>query len=129
MVWIVSILPLISSSPGLYKPLETVKSGPASISIAVTFIFHSFSALLQDPGICLFFAFFYFLFKPAHWPMGRVFPNGSGDLSSIPGRVIPKTLKMVLDTSLFSIQHYKVRIRSKVEQSSEWSGAVSYTSV
>ena len=30
--------------------------------------------------------------------VGRVFANGPGDLCSIPGRVIPKTFKMVLDT-------------------------------
>ena len=30
----------------------------------------------------------------------RVFANGPGDLGSIPGRVIPKTQKMVLDASL-----------------------------
>ena len=30
---------------------------------------------------------------------GKVFANGLGDLGSIPRRVIPKTLKMVLDTS------------------------------
>ena len=29
--------------------------------------------------------------------MCRVFANGSGDWGSIPGRVIPKTQKMVLD--------------------------------
>ena len=49
----------------------------------------------------------------------RVFANGPGDLGSIPGRVIPKTQKMVLDASLLSTQHYKVRIKGKVEQSSE----------
>ena len=32
--------------------------------------------------------------------LGRVFANGPGDLGLIPGCVIPKTLKMVLDTSL-----------------------------
>ena len=48
--------------------------------------------------------------------VGRVFANGPGDLGSIPGRVIPKTLKMVLDTSLLNIQQYKVRIEGKVEQ-------------
>ena len=42
--------------------------------------------------------------------MGRVFANGPGDLGSIPGRVIPRTLKMVLDTSLLNTQQYKVRI-------------------
>ena len=43
--------------------------------------------------------------------------NGPGDLGSIPGQVIPKTQKMVLDASLLSTQHYKVRIKGKVEQS------------
>ena len=39
---------------------------------------------------------------PAHWPSG--FANGPGDRSSISGRVIPKTQKMVLDTSLLNTQ-------------------------
>ena len=52
-----------------------------------------------------------------------------GDRSSIPGRVIPKTLKMVLDTSLFNTQQYKVRIKGKVEQSRERSSAFPYTSM
>ena len=43
----------------------------------------------------------------------RVFANGPGDLGSIPGRVIPKTQKMVLDASLLNTQHYKVRIKGK----------------
>ena len=34
--------------------------------------------------------------------VGRVFANGPGDQGSIPGRVIPKTFKMGLDTSLFN---------------------------
>ena len=38
--------------------------------------------------------------------VGRVFANGPGDLGSIPGHVIPKTLKMVLDTSLLNTQQY-----------------------
>ena len=42
-----------------------------------------------------------------------MFANGPGDLGSIPGRVIPKTQKMVLDASLFNTQHYKVRIKVK----------------
>ena len=54
---------------------------------------------------------------------------GLGDLGSIPGRVIPKTLKMVLDTSLLNSQQYKVRIKGKVEQSRERSSALPYTSV
>ena len=58
-----------------------------------------------------------------------VFANGPGDLGSIPGRVIPKTLKMELDTTLLNTQHYKVRFKSKVEQSWEWSNALPYTLV
>ena len=61
--------------------------------------------------------------------MSRVFANGPGDLDSIPGRVIPKTQKMVLDAALLNTQYYKVRIKSKVEQSREWSCALPYTSV
>ena len=34
-------------------------------------------------------------------------------------RVIPKTLKMVLDTPLLNTQRYKVRFKGKVEQSRE----------
>ena len=47
--------------------------------------------------------------------MSRVFANGLRDQGSIPGRVIPKTLKMVLDAALLNSQHYKTRIKSKVE--------------
>ena len=49
--------------------------------------------------------------------MVRVFTNGLGDLGSIPGRIIPKSQKMVLDSSLINTQHYKVQFKGKVEQS------------
>ena len=49
--------------------------------------------------------------------MVRVFANGPGDTGSIPGRVILKTQKMLLDAILLNTQHYKVRIEGKVEQS------------
>ena len=62
-------------------------------------------------------------------PAVRVLTNGPGDLGSIPGRVIPKTLKMELDTTLLNTQHYKVRFKGKVEQSREWSSALPYTLV
>ena len=61
--------------------------------------------------------------------VSRVFSNGPGGLGSIPGRVITKTLKMVLDTSLLNTQQYKVRIKGKAEQSRERNSALSYTSV
>ena len=56
-------------------------------------------------------------------------PSGPGDLGSIPGRVIPKTLKMVRDTSLLNTQQYKVRIKGKMEQSREKSSTLPYTSM
>ena len=55
--------------------------------------------------------------------MSREFANGLEDWSSIPGRVIPKTRKMVLDAALLNTLHYKVWIKGKVEQSREWSSA------
>ena len=61
--------------------------------------------------------------------VGRVFANGPGDLGSIPDHVIPKTLKMGLDTSFLNTQQYKVCIKGKVEQSRERSSAFPYTSM
>ena len=62
----------------------------------------------------------HFIFEKPDIGLGvRVFANGPGDLGSIPGRVIPKTQKMVLDASLLNTQHYKVWIKGKVEQSRE----------
>ena len=62
-------------------------------------------------------------------PVGRVFIIDPGDLGSIPGCIIPKTLKMVFDNSLLNTQQYKVHIEDKVEQSRERSSALPYTSV
>ena len=61
--------------------------------------------------------------------ISRVFANGPGDGGSIPGRIVPKTLKMLLDTSLLNTQQYKVRIKGKVEQSGEKSSTLPYTLV
>ena len=60
--------------------------------------------------------------------MSRVFANGPGDPGSIPGRVIPKTQKLLLDAALHNTRHYKVWIKGKVEQSRKWSSAFPYTS-
>ena len=46
-----------------------------------------------------------------------------------PSQVIPKTQKMVLDTSLLNIQHYKVLIKGKMEKSKERSSVLPYNSV
>ena len=61
--------------------------------------------------------------------VGRVFDNGPGDLGTIPGHVIPKIIKMVLDTSLPNTQQYKASIKGKVELSRERSSALPYTAV
>ena len=61
--------------------------------------------------------------------VGRGLASGPGDLASIPDRIIPKTLKMVLNASLIYTQQYKVRIKFNVEQSRERSSALPYTLV
>ena len=61
--------------------------------------------------------------------MVRVFADGQRDLDSIPGRVIPKTQKMVLDATLLNTQHYRVQIKGKVEQSRERRSALPYNLV
>ena len=55
--------------------------------------------------------------------MSRVFTNSPGNRGSIPGRVIRKTQKIVLDASLLNTQHYKVWIKDNVEQTRERSSA------
>ena len=47
--------------------------------------------------------------------IGRVCAGGAEDQGSIPGWVIPKTQKIVLDNFLLNTQHYKVHIKGKVE--------------
>ena len=42
--------------------------------------------------------------------MVREFANGPGDQGSIPGQVIPKTQKILLDVSVLNTQHYKGKI-------------------
>ena len=61
--------------------------------------------------------------------MSRMFTNGPGYGGSIPAQVIPKTLKMVLDATLLNTQHYKVRVKGKVEKSREQSSTLPYISV
>ena len=55
--------------------------------------------------------------------------SGAKGRGSIPGQVRPKTQKMVPGTFWFNAHHYNVRIKDKVEQSREKSGAIPYTSL
>ena len=41
--------------------------------------------------------------------MSRVFTNGLGDRGLIPGHVIQKKKKMVLDATLLNTLHYKIK--------------------
>ena len=59
--------------------------------------------------------------------MSRVFANGPEDRGSIPGRVIPKTQKMVLDAALLNTRHYQIKFKGKVEQSRESGCALPFT--
>ena len=59
--------------------------------------------------------------------VGRVFTNGPGDLGSIRGRVIPKTFKMILDTSLLTLTN--IRHLSRVKWSRERSTTLPYISM
>ena len=71
--------------------------------------------------LVLFFFCFFFCFclafmvsNQAIGLMSRVFAYGPGDQGSIPGRVIPKTQKILLEAALLNTQHYEVRIKGKV---------------
>ena len=82
-------------------------------------ISYLFDFLLKDSIIIVSFLFYKILVKISDYIqliglVGRVFANDLGDWGSIPGWVIPKTLKMVLDTSLLNTQQYKVHIKGKV---------------
>ena len=51
--------------------------------------------------------------------MFRVFDNSLGDMGLNPRSSHNKDSKMLLDATLLNTQHYKVRIKGKVEQSGE----------
>ena len=53
----------------------------------------------------------------------------SGRLGFNPMSYHTKDLKIVLDVTLLSTQHYNVRIKGKVEQSLEWSSSLLYATV
>ena len=55
-----------------------------------------------------------------------VFANSPEGEGSVSGRVLPKTLKMVLDTYLLNTQHYNVRIKGKLDQCREKNSAFPY---
>ena len=89
------------------------------ILFATIFFLWSFSLFSFLP-LWVFRCVCFVICLPTHWLLeGLVFANGPVNHGSIPGEVIPKTQKMVLDTSLINIQQYKICIKGKVEQSRE----------
>ena len=94
-----------------------------------TYIKIIIDAILKSKAILFLYHKFVIIIDTLLGLVGRVFANDPDDVGSIPGRVIRKTLKMVLDTSLFNTQRYKMRIKGKVRQSRERSSALPYNLV
>ena len=106
----------------LYEPLN-----PVTRALCKSFRRHPQFVELMNVSFCLFA--YLSICNRLIGLVGRIFANGPEDLGSIPGRVIQKTFKIVLDTHLLNIQQYKVHIKGKGEQSRDRSSALSYTSV
>ena len=61
VVWIVLILPLISSSTSLFsRPFRTVPNVPTRIGTIFTCMFHSLFSFLAKSKLFIFFIYFYF---------------------------------------------------------------------
>ena len=64
---------------------------------------------------------------PGHWPNEKIVRQWFRWLVFDPRSTHTKDSKMVLDAALLNTQHYKVRIKGKVEQSRERSSTLPYT--
>ena len=80
-------------SPDNYLRLELVENNKKNKNEHKYFF-------LSNP-FCLFYLYIY-IYIYIYILVGRMFANSPGDWISIPGRVIPKTQKMVLDTLLLN---------------------------
>ena len=99
------------------------------MSITVTLSAHHICKCIY---VCIQVSIYIYIYIYIYRPIGlvgRVFTNGPGDRGSIPGRIIPKNQKTVLDASLMNTHHYKLGIKGKVEQSWERSNTLPNTSV
>ena len=83
-------------------------SSKVEVLILLFKFFQFYSLLSRDGKVDNYHYYHYYYYYHHH----RVW-SGYKDLGSIPGRVIPKTLKMELDTTLLNTQHYKVRFKVK----------------
>ena len=118
-----------------YNTKSNVKLGRFRSQLQASYVSSHTEKLWYNETVCLWMTIYIYIYiqesaeKFRSWQrlyyainqaiglMSRVFTNGPGDRGSIPGRVIPKTQKMVLDAALLNKQHNMVRIKGKVEQS------------
>ena len=117
------------NSSQFYVKTTVQKMGKCSVLFKTchVWILHGFQS--WNPNFVLFWTLFCNLYFSINCNLliglvGKGFTNALGDLGSIPGHIIPKILKMVLDSSLLNTQQYKVCIKDKVEQSRERSSAL-----
>ena len=96
------------------------------LTLFLVFLFFSAKILffIYARYIFIRLTFIYLILNRVIGLMSRVFTNCPGDQCSIPGQVVPKTQKMVLDPALLNTQPYKVSIKGKVEQHRGWSCAL-----
>ena len=111
------------------------------VSNSFSFLINSLMSFMYIRWLT-FFCDLISLYPPVHflstWLSGMItISNSNGDnimvrKSGVQSQVESyrrRKKKMVLDTTLLNTQHYKVRIKGKVEQSREWSNDLPYTSV
>ena len=107
----------VLSTPHIYIYIYIYECVCVCVCVCVCLYTHSRGILLwrvcwlQHMYITL--STIYFLKNQAIGLVGRVFENGPGDRGSIPGWVILKNQKMILDDTLLNIQYYKVQIKRK----------------
>ena len=109
--------------------ISIVSQRAAILFFHIYIFFRSLSLSLSLHTHIYIYIYIYIYINQLIGLVGRVFTNCPGNWGSIPGRVIPKTQKMVLDATLLSTQHYKVQIKGKVEQSRERISTLPNTSV
>ena len=91
--------------------LNAASSLGSQIKVVITnaIVFNQLARLVSPSTVFLITV----LIAVTIWLEGRMFTNGPEGPGSIPGRVMLKTQKMILDTSSLNTQHYKYVSRAK----------------
>ena len=91
-----------------------------SVSITLTWmilhllLFATLWLFLISSSLIIFIYIYIYIYISTLAQWLKCSSNGPGDQGPIPGWVIPKSQKMVLDASLLNTQYYKVRIKGKL---------------